>query len=278
MVNRDLQEFMQHHLLTKNSSIQKVLIKLLHIGELIIIEKINMVLKTNSDSIDLGGFTIGQWKKKREILKSNLDYSDEWKEAVDWYNNRLKIRYFDPMKRIEEQAIGEGFSLATIHCALIEHFASISQGKIHNCKKNNTSPNYEYKSSSNHFQDFLENSNMFKEYFSFQSDIAPMFDAKDFYANVRCALLHEACTKNNWRINTLSCGYANPDKKIMTIESGNVKRLFRDVLTIKLSDFLEDYKSYLKSDKKLRLYFARKIDHLCEITPDKINYEWWKDL
>lgn len=237
-----------------------------------------MLAMTNSDSTDLGGFTIGQWKEKRKILKSNLDYSDDWEEAVDWYNSRLKIRYFDPMKRIEKHAIGEGFSLATIHCALIEHFASITQGKIYNFHKNKTSPKYEYKSSSEHFQHFLTHSEFFKEYFTSKSGGAPMFTTIDFYTNVRCALLHEACTKNNWRINTLSCGYTNPDKKILTIESGSVKRLFRDILTNKLSEFLEKYKSDLKSDKKLRLYFARKIDHLCEIKPDKMNYEWWKEI
>lgn len=231
-----------------------------------------------NDSIDLGGFTIGQWKNKREILKSNLNYSDDWEEAVDWYKYRLKIRYFDPMKRIEKHAIGEGFSLATIHCALVEHFASITQGKIHNHKANNKSPKYEYSSSSNHFQEFLKSSNLFSEYFTSKTGTAPEFDTKDFYANVRCALLHEACTKNDWRINTLSCGHPNPQKKIITKDSRGVKRLFRDILTEKLSEFLENYKTDLKTNKNLRLFFARKIDHLCEIRPDKKNYEWWKEI
>jgi hypothetical protein len=90
--------------------------------------------------------------------------------------------------------------------------------------------------------------------------------------------LHEACTKNNWRINTLSCGYANPDKKILIKEVDGVKRLFRDVLTERLGEFLESYKSELQTNEKLRLYFVRKIDHLCEIKPDKINYKWWEEV
>ncbi len=55
------------------------------------------------DSIDIGGFTIAQWKSQREILKSDLNYSNEWEKAVDWYDNRLKVRYFDPMARIEKR-------------------------------------------------------------------------------------------------------------------------------------------------------------------------------
>ena len=237
-----------------------------------------MVIKLNDDMMDLGGFTIGQWRKKREILKDNINYSNDWEEAVNWYNNRLKVRYFDPMKSIEKQNIGEGFSLATIHCALIEHFASMTYGKIYNFKSNRYSPKYEYKVSSVHFQDFLKGSNLFQEYFSPVNGSPSNFDAVDFYANVRCALLHEACTKNNWRINTLSCGYSNPDQKIFTKEAGDTKRLFRDILTLKLSEFLEDYKLKLKTTEILRLYFARKIDHLCEIQPDNVNYAWWKDI
>jgi hypothetical protein len=80
--------------------------------------------------INLGGFTDEQWKNKRETLKSNLNYSYEWEEAVNWYYNRLKTRYLDPMGSIEKYDIGEGFSLATIHCALIEHFASMTQAHL----------------------------------------------------------------------------------------------------------------------------------------------------
>jgi len=236
-----------------------------------------MSAKPNTDLIDLGGFTIKQWKDKRDILKDNLDYNSDWEEAVNWYDHRLKVRYFEPMGRMEKIAQGEGFSLATIHCVLIEHFASITQGKIHNFKANGNSPKYEYKLSSHHFQDFLKDSPLFKEFFSSKAG-TPKFDTKDFYSNVRCALLHDACTKNNWRINTLSCGYKNPDKKILTLESGGVKRLFRDILTIKLSKFLNNYKDDLKANRKLRLYFARKLDHLCEIKPDPTNFDWWKQI
>ncbi|MES9947191.1 MAG: hypothetical protein ABW080_19745 [Candidatus Thiodiazotropha sp.] len=229
-----------------------------------------------NDSTDLGGFTINEWTKKRDILKHNLEYSPHWEEAVNWYNERLKRRYFDPMKRMEKYATGEGFSLVTIHCSIIEHFASITQGKIHNHKRNNLSPAYEYSSSSQHFQEFLNNSYLFSEYFTASSGSCSIFDSSDFYSNVRCALLHSACTKNNWRINTLSCGHSNPDQKIMTINGQGIKRLFRDILAKKLSKFLENYKIEIKESTIKRLYFARIIDHLCEIRPDD-NYPWWRE-
>ncbi|MBU0711603.1 hypothetical protein KJ762_08495 [bacterium] len=235
-------------------------------------------INSTHDSIDLGGFTVGQWKEKRRKLISDLNYNSEWEEVVDWYIKRLKIRYFDPMRRIEKNNIGEGFSLVTVHCVLIEHFASITQGKIFNHNKNKKSPKYEYSLCSKHFQEFLKSSSLFSEYFNTSTITKPEFDTKDFYSNVRCALLHEACTKNNWRINTLSCGYYNPNSKLLIKEDDGIKRLYRDVLTVKLSEFLVNYNEDLKKDEKLRLYFARKMDHLCEIEPDKQRYIWWRKI
>jgi len=195
-----------------------------------------------NDNTDLGGFTVSQWKEKREKLKSNLDYTSEWEEAFNWYKQRLKLRYFDPMRNTQCQIRGAGFTLVTIQCVLIEHLASITKGKIFNHKANMKSPKYEYRSSSQHFQEFLKTSNLFSFYFSIQPPAKREFDSQDFYDNVRCSLLHEACTKNNWRINHLGCPHPNPEKKIFVKERGGIKRIFRDVLNKKLINFLDQYK------------------------------------
>lgn len=201
-----------------------------------------------NDTVDLGGFSIAQWKIKREILKSNLDYSKDWDEVIEWYNQRLNLRYFAPMKRTQDQIDGAGFTLTTIQCVLIEHLASITQGKIHNQECNKNSPNYEYSSSSKHFQDFLKSSYLFQDYFTSQLSLKPEFDTTDFYTNVRCGLLHEACTKNNWRINTLTCGYPNPNRRIIVKEKTGIKRIFRDILNEKLTDFIKQYKKDLEAN------------------------------
>lgn len=41
-----------------------------------------------NDSLDLGGFTVKQWKDKRETLKNSLDYSPDWEIVVDWKTRR----------------------------------------------------------------------------------------------------------------------------------------------------------------------------------------------
>lgn len=224
---------------------------------------------------DLGGFSVNDWKLLREKLKDNLDYSDDWKIAINWFQNRLDKRYFNPMAEITSKITGVGFTIMSILCIIIEHMASMVKGKIHDQEVdgNNPIPSYKYKFSAQHFKEFLIESSIFSEYFGQEA----VFDALDFYKNVRCALLHEACTKNNWRINTKSCGYTNPEGKIFIIEENGIKRIYRDILENEIRKFINFYLTELKSNDLKRLYFARKMDSLCEIEPEPEIYEWWKD-
>lgn len=237
-----------------------------------------MIKDMNNDNNDLGGFTIAEWKSKREILKDQDEYSNDWEMAISWFKQRLNRRYFQPMEDISSKITGVGFTIVSIQCILIEHMASMRQGKIHDqsVDAKNPVPSYNYKLSSTHFKDFLEKSTLFSEYFSKQNGNIQIFNSSDFYTNVRCALLHEACTKNDWRINTLSCGYPNAEKKILK-EANGIKRIFRDVLGEELKLYINEYCNELKTDKKLRLYFARKMDSLCEIGGDPNYYNWWID-
>lgn len=235
-----------------------------------------MTAEPNSNN-DLGGFSVNNWSLLREKLKDNLDYSDDWQTAMNWFQNRLNERYFNPMAEITPRITGVGFTIMSILCIIIEHMASMTKGKIHDQEVNgdNPTPSYKYKFCARHFKEFLIESPIFSEYFGLGEN--PEFIAADFYKNVRCALLHEACTKNNWRINTKSCGYVNPDDKIFITEENGIKRIYRDILEIKIREFVDSYLIELKTNYTMRLYFARKMDSLCEIDPEPEIYEWWKD-
>lgn len=236
-------------------------------------------MQNNIDN-NLGGFSISNWREKREKLKNDFNYNADWKEAINWFRNRLNNRYFFPMEKISDKVDGAGFTILSIQCIIIEHLVSMEKGKIHdqNVDGNNPEPSYKYRSSANHFKDFMNTSSLFSEYFSSPNGSEPEFDSSDFYTNVRCALLHEACTKNNWRINTISCGYNNPDRKILTKDNNGIKRVYRDLLLDELKTYIETYMDKLKTDRSMRLYFARKMDSLCEIEPNPNDYEWWDDF
>jgi hypothetical protein len=73
---------------------------------------------------------------------------------------------------------------------------------------------------------------------------------------VRCGLLHEARTKNDWTISAKSYKglIADPQKKIV----------YRDNFQDAILQFIEDYGARLVKDKELQAAFVRKFDKLSE--------------
>ncbi len=230
----------------------------------------------NNDGLRMGGFTIGQWKSLREKLRRSTSYSSDWDQAVKWFKQRLNNRYFSPLNKISREFDfdGEGFTTTSILCVMIEHLAAVKEGKIYNHLQNGKSPKYEYKNSNKFYTEFLKREEIFKGYFYTEDGSAPPFCVDDFYKNVRCPLLHEACIKNNWKIKVSN----NPSSSVLFVKSDeNSKIIFRDVLLRIMTVYVDSYIEELKEDHSLRMNFARKMDSLCELPPDPKNYEWWID-
>ena len=82
--------------------------------------------------------------------------------------------------------------------------------------------------------------------------------AEDFYANVRCALLHEAMTRNGWviRIDT---------DRLITID-GDKKTLNRVIFLKNIEVYIQNYKRevFLSCDRKNA--FIRKMKCICQNT------------
>lgn len=241
----------------------------------------------NNDGLKMGGFTIGEWKSLRVKLKVKLkrvlSYNSDWDRAVKWFKQRLNERYFDPLKKVSMELDGPGFTITSILCVMIEHLAAVREGKIYNNHfKEGESPKYEYSESGKLFTEFLKQEKIFKEYFCTEDGSPPPFCADDFYKNVRCSLLHEACTKNNWAINVVKRG-AKRDSNNLASQAVLFKKdtgdkiIFRDVLLEKIVSYIDSYTEELKTSHDLRMKFARKMDSLCELPPDPKNYEWWID-
>jgi len=231
--------------------------------------------RASNDDMNMGSFTVHDWKSLRKSLKDNTDYNSDWEQAIKWFNKRLNQRYLNPIKEISRKIDGVGFTIASMLCVLIEHLAAVREGKIHNYLKRGENPKYEYRQSDKVYRKFLGEARIFKGYFFAEDGSPAPFCADDFYKNVRCALLHEACTKNNWRIN-VSNFYSNP-KNNLFIRDSQIKHIYRDVLLGKTIEYINSYFEELKESYDLRLNFARKMDNLCELTPDPQNYEWWVD-
>ena len=83
-------------------------------------------------------------------------------------------------------------------------------------------------------------------------------EAKDFYSNVRCSLLHEAQTTGNWRIT------ANPKRVEAVEKDGDITYLQRDLFQRALEAYIWQYKSELLSGNLLKEAFIRKFNALCD--------------
>jgi hypothetical protein len=175
----------------------------------------------------------------------------QWHRAFEeYFCARLQLRYLDPIKVLQENGSysGEGFSIVAIQCTLIEFLESSLQGITYRyLRKGEVLGRYEYTSSSELFVNFLTT----------RAPFAKDFDeaqAKDFYVSVRYGLLHEARTKNGWKV--WACGPGS------IIDYQN-RVIYRDNFQKALLEFVAQYGDALKSDRALQEAFIRKFDSLC---------------
>lgn len=181
-----------------------------------------------------------------------------WETAArDYFHARLNSRYLMPISAIlsEHKLKGEGFSIVAMQCSLIEFLESTVQGLTYAHRSGNSKKplgDYEYSNSQKLFMNFLRKRNPFKE------DFATKRLASDFYVNVRCGLLHEAQTRNNWLIHAHGkriLDVADPNRKI--IYSSN----FQDALLV----FIHWYETELVKETELQVAFIRKFNSLCSV-------------
>ncbi len=184
-----------------------------------------------------------------EKLEAGADAAT-WKVALkDFYLGRLESRYMVAIEAIRDlkRNKGEGFAIVAIQCSLIEFLEGCYQG-INYQHANPVSP-YEYNKSAKVFVSFLTKRKHFKEKFTTKAL------AKTFYTSVRCGILHEARTKDGWRVWTSSGTgrIIDPVRKI----------LYRDDFQDAVKAFIKDYCAEVEQDADRQAAFIRKYKVLC---------------
>lgn len=113
----------------------------------------------------------------------------------------------------------------------------------------------------------INNAFIFKSFFANRNSIKNMeVDGGDFYNSVRCALLHETQTKNNWKIKK-----AKSEIVAFEIKDG-FKIIYRENFQRDLKILLEIYKNAIIngvefegiSTYELRENFISKFNHICK--------------
>jgi hypothetical protein len=170
----------------------------------------------------------------------------------DYFEKRIVSRYLKSIQTLQENQTldGEGFSILAIHCTLIEFLESTLQGVAYRHRRQNDPPLgvYEYAESGKLFTAFLSKRHPFSTTF----DVAL---AADFYVGVRCALLHEARTKDGWIVKAKG--------PAIVAVSATGKIIYRNNFHTALLEFLEAYKTTLLTDPQLQEAFIRKFNSLC---------------
>ncbi len=211
-------------------------------------------MKAERDDVKISGnSTVADWKKMKTRL--TVGRPDNWKQAYDkFFRQRLETRYFKPIRVLTKDGdrVGEGLSITALQCTLIEFLASTLEGKSYkHCRPGTKTKcgEYEYSDSSKMFINFLCSATPFRNYFNSKRR------ADNFYKNVRCALLHEARTKDGWRILAVSSS-GDP------IDWDN-KIVYRNNLHSAFEEFVVWYGKCLPDCDELQKAFIRKFDSLC---------------
>lgn len=91
---------------------------------------IRMISGTREKTYIAGGLTVEDWESQKKILTVGGS-PDPWANAFEnFFLQRLRLRYFRPIQFIQKNGDwqGEGFSMVSLQCALIEFLAATRKG------------------------------------------------------------------------------------------------------------------------------------------------------
>ncbi|HUW44603.1 MAG TPA: hypothetical protein VMW50_02295 [Dehalococcoidia bacterium] len=208
-------------------------------------------MKNGDDHYIAGWKTRADWEAIRGRLL--VGDPDAWHEAFTaFYETRLNLRYLHPIRVLQDNGTfqGEGFAIVAIQCSLIEFLESTEQGiNYRHVPRGGVLGPYEYSASRDIFVAFLRDQAPFSATFNEDS-------AKDFYIGVRCGLLHEARTRNGWRI------WAKSPVGMVADVANRI--VYRDNFQEALLVYIKSYGEKLPHEPQLQRAFIRKFNSLCE--------------
>ena len=231
-------------------------------------------LNLNQNMKIAGNLTISNWYELCENL--NCLCNDNWSDAFQYFEERIRTRYINPIKSILEigDNLGEGFAVVNLQCSLIETIESFINGcnSEYNSRKRKTQwkkgVTIIFNSNKEIFISFFNNRTPFKEL---------NIDGGLFYQDVRCGLLHETQTKNNWKI---KCDTAESGLAYQEINNRNIveKIIHRENFQIYLEKLIARYRISIitRADFdgipacELRENFIAKFSHICTVSIPKL--------
>jgi hypothetical protein len=174
----------------------------------------------------------------------------------DFFHERIRTRYLDPIKAIEgiPEDIGKSFAIVALVCTLLEFIQGCRDGLNFKADANDAEPNVYGLNTT------IKGKTLFNRCIGLEPFKSALGEhRKTFYRDVRCGLLHEARTCGGWVIKPRS-----PDGKKLVENVGDKHRLYRDRLVSVLEEHLSQYRTDLSNDPGLQTNFKLKWEHLCK--------------
>jgi len=123
-------------------------------------------------------------------------------ELVDFFYDRFYNRYlkpFDYNNQEYKKSFKNGFAIMVNCCLLIEAFVSFTNPKFKDTKNKSERCFGYFFLKNDEFNCFSKDGLELNEYVNSES-LKNKGRSHDFYKNVRCGILHNGETKNNWKI------------------------------------------------------------------------------
>jgi hypothetical protein len=197
-------------------------------------------------------------KNGKKITVENLE---DWikqgskTELADFFFDRFYNRYLKPFEYDNQEykkSFKNGFAIMTSCCLLIESFVSFTNPKFKDTKNKSERCFGYFFLKYYEFNCFSEGGLELNEYINSES-LKNKGRSNDFYKNVRCGILHNGETKNNWKILRKGKLFDEENKSINATKfSSNLKvvinKFQKDLIKSDFNDdeIWETYKSRLK--------------------------------
>lgn len=183
-------------------------------------------------------YTKDDYKRLHLTLDSNFM---DWEFAIEIFTDRMEERYFNVIEQLKRDYINNGFVIMAIDCMLIDTFVKFIDSSI-------------------------DNRNNKRNYISFLvNEMSEVFvceqDARNFYENVRCSILHSTQTSEKYR---LAFGTGS------VLDFSNTNRMLVDVelFSREVYKFYEGYvqKLRVQENDDIRREFILRMNKLCGIS------------
>lgn len=202
----------------------------------------NLIIAPSRDG---GKWTVKNWQ---DIAFAS---QEDWDKAVSIFEDRINFRYMNVIREIDSNGKFSGFSVMALSCMLIETLAQFYDG-LENSNDAKFPCGHAMNNTDFYSQFLTSKSFVLSQYFNDQQ-------ARIFYQDIRCGLLHACETGGNSKIKLR-------DGENLFRQTGGALTVYRKQFAKVIADEFNAYCSHLRANdnrEELRPNYRNKMNYIC---------------